>query len=77
MFKDYRIGDVVTIKKDLKAGRKYDNGVQFNHDMLEYRGKNAIVININDYGCRLAIDKGSSTWSWSMIEPFFVEDRRE
>lgn len=73
----FEIGNVVTIRKDLQLGeidlREYDNYNE-NYEsivepMLVYRGKSAIITDIDDEGeYVLDVDNGYWCWTHQMFE---------
>lgn len=60
--KSYKVGEMVTVRKDLTPGHKYF--IYCNDHMIKYAGKHAkIVRNLNSYSYRLCID--GRTWEWT------------
>lgn len=86
---EFKVGDKVRIKEDLKVGSKYNKVCCFNLEMEKYKGKAAVIKsyymplylsgnvemkNVNNYRYRLDIDEGNWSWSSSMLEK--VEDKK-
>ena len=63
----HKVGDFITIKKDLQWGYGYVNWVS--SEMLVYRGARVRITGINHSSCiLLCIDKGKWSWSYDMFE---------
>ncbi len=76
----FKIGDVVTIKKDLKKHSYDTNGVMVKADMALLGGSKAKVVSVNEFKNRygklyisynLSFDYNYNPWSWTeeMFEP--------
>jgi hypothetical protein len=62
--KNYRIGDDVTIRKDLLVGEFYGDE-SFVSQMLKYRGEKTKIVGTSEYGNHLLdIDK-EDPWAWT------------
>lgn len=63
----YRVGDFVTVRHDLKE--TLYNYVEAVHEMMQYKGRRARIINVDSDGdCKLCIDGGTWYWSHDMLE---------
>ena len=67
----YKVGDTVTIKEDLKE----DDEGEVIWDMLKYKGKSAIIVNVEDHYINIGVkiyyidlDGGTYYWTDAMIE---------
>ena len=69
----FKIGDRVRIKEDLKEG--WYDGTYFNEYLMgKHKGKEAIVMNYNDTDdLILNVDNGKCVWSESMVTSFLEE----
>ena len=73
----YEIGDVVRIKDDLQAGKKYGGCVALT-GMLKFRGKIDTIENIDrDGDFYLSDNDNAYVWHKDMVEPVIMEDDLE
>ena len=85
--REFKVGDKVRIKEDLKVDCTYNNNCLFTQKMEEYKRKTAVIKNVqipkylndtvenaNNYRYELDIDYGYWWWSSSMLEK--VEDKK-
>lgn len=65
----YKVGDKVKIRKDLEVGEEYDDTL-FINDMLQYKGKIAVItyVAIDDDYYDIDLDDGKWTWADDMFE---------
>lgn len=59
----YNIGDIVIIKKDLRAGAEYER-LNFAIEMMQYCGKQAKIVGINENNYYI-LDIAGDRWSWN------------
>lgn len=69
----YKLGDKVTIRKDLVVKRYYfgDNtgfNVLFVKDMKKFLGRTAIIVSLCNSSYKLNIDNGLWFWTDEMLE---------
>lgn len=66
-----KIGDKIKIRKDLKPNCPY--GIDMTvKSMLRYKGKEAIIKNMDNYGNLFFLDIDNQMWTWT-IEMFEKE----
>ena len=71
---EYKIGDVVRIKDDLQAGKKYGECVAL-IGMLKFRGKIDTIENIDrDGDFYLSDNDNTYVWNKDMVEPIGLKD---
>ena len=71
---EYKIGDVVRIKDDLQAGKKYGGCVAL-IGMLKFRGKIDTIENIDrDGDFYLSDNDNAYVWNKDMVEPIGLKD---
>ena len=71
---EYKIGDVVEIRDDLKKGEKYGY-CDVNEGMLKFRGTTDTIESIDEDGdFYLSNTDNSYAWHKDMIEPVITED---
>ena len=74
---EYKIGDVVEIRDDLKKGEKYGY-CDVNEGMLKFRGTTDTIESIDEDGdFYLSNTDNSYAWHKDMIEPVITEDDLE
>ena len=74
---EYKIGDVVEIRDDLKSGEKYGD-CDVNEQMLKFRGTTDTVQEIDaDGDFYLAGKDNPFAWHKDMLEPVITEDDLE
>ena len=74
---EYKIGDVVEIRDDLKKGEKYGY-CDVNESMLKFRGTTDTIENIDEDGdFYLAGKDNPFAWHKDMLEPVITEDDLE
>ncbi len=74
---EYKIGDVVRIKDDLQAGKKYGGCVAL-IGMLKFRGKIDTIEDIDrDGDFYLSDNDNAYVWHKDMVEPVITEDDLE
>lgn len=64
----YKVGDKVKIREDLNEGIKCYSSV--GRSILEYKGKTAEIIGVNDKAYDLDIDNGIYNWNDEMFENY-------
>ena len=65
---NYKIGDKVTVRKDLESGESYEN-ITFNKRMEKYRGLTGTISDIFGKYYRIKEDKSEWFWVKEMFEP--------
>ena len=74
---EYKIGDVVEIRDDLKKGEKYGY-CDVNEHMLKFRGTTDTIESIDEDGdLYLAGEDNPFAWNKDMVEPVITEDDLE
>ena len=74
---EYKIGDVVEIRDDLKKGEKYGH-CDVNEHMLKFRGTTDTIESIDEDGdLYLAGKDNPFAWNKDMVEPVIMEDDLE
>lgn len=69
----YKVGDKVTIRKDLVVKRYYcQNNTGFNvlfvKDMKKFLGRTATIVKVSNYTYSIDIDNGLWFWTDEMLE---------
>lgn len=71
---EYKIGDIVKVRDDLKKGEKYGY-CDVNESMLKFRGTTDTIENIDEDGdFYLAGKDNPFAWHKDMLEPVTIED---
>lgn len=69
----YKIGDTITIRKDLKESQKL--GDQFiTRAMLDYRGKKAKIVDTYGFSGIYSLDIDKKFWNWN--DEMFEEENK-
>ena len=60
----YKLGDKVKVREDLEVGKEY-NDTLFINDMLQYKGKIAVITYVADDDGYYEIDLDDGEWAWT------------
>lgn len=60
----YKVGDKVKIREDLEVGKEY-NDTLFINDMLQYKGKIAVITYASDDDGYYEVDLDDGEWAWA------------
>jgi len=73
----FKVGDSVTIRKDLIIGKKYNKYISFVDRMMDYKGKKTTIKKIDRGHITLAIDGGYWNWAEDMLENPIINWRKK